>query len=81
MRALSALLEALGGEEGCKRLSEAFYARVGKDPVLHPFFPGKSLKCTIVHSSQRVPLGDGSCLSQNRTSICCLRPGLAFSED
>jgi len=21
-----------------------FYARVGKDPVLRPFFPGKSLK-------------------------------------
>src|SRR5438046_340127 len=45
MRARSALLEALGGEEGCRRLSEAFYARVGKDPVLRPFFPGKSLRC------------------------------------
>jgi len=47
MRAPSALLEALGGEEGCRRLSAAFYARVGKDPVLRPFFPGKSLKCAI----------------------------------
>jgi hemoglobin len=47
MRARSALLEALGGEEGCRRLSAAFYARVGKDPVLRPFFPGKSLKCAI----------------------------------
>jgi truncated hemoglobin YjbI len=45
MRAPSALLEALGGEEGCRRLSAAFYARVGKDPVLRPFFPGKSLRC------------------------------------
>jgi hemoglobin len=45
MRARSALLEALGGEEGCRRLSAAFYARVGKDPVLRPFFPGKSLRC------------------------------------
>jgi truncated hemoglobin YjbI len=45
MRARSALLEALGGEEGCRRLSAAFYARVGKDPILRPFFPGKSLKC------------------------------------
>ena len=45
MRARSALLEALGGEEGCRRLSAAFYARVSKDPVLRPFFPGKSLKC------------------------------------
>jgi hemoglobin len=41
----SALLEALGGEEGCKSLSAAFYGRVGKDPVLRPFFPGKSLRC------------------------------------
>src|SRR5260370_8055088 len=41
----SALLEALGGEEGCRRLSAAFYARVGKDPVLRPLFPGKSLRC------------------------------------
>lgn len=41
------LLEAIGGEEGCRRLSAAFYARVGKDPVLRPFFPGKSLRCAI----------------------------------
>jgi truncated hemoglobin YjbI len=41
----SAFLEALGGEEGCRRLSAAFYARVGNDPVLRPFFPGKSLRC------------------------------------
>jgi len=42
-----ALLEAVGGEAGCKRLSSAFYARVGKDPMLRPLFPGKSLKCAI----------------------------------
>jgi hemoglobin len=41
------LLEALGGESGCRRLSAAFYARVGKDVVLRPLFPGKSLKCAI----------------------------------
>jgi truncated hemoglobin YjbI len=41
----SPLLEALGGEEGCGRLSAAFYTRVAKDPILRPFFPGKSLKC------------------------------------
>ena len=40
-------LEALGGEAGCKRLSAEFYARVGKDPVLRPLFPGKSLRCAI----------------------------------
>ena len=39
------LLEALGGEAGCQRLSAEFYARVGKDPVLRPLFPGKSLRC------------------------------------
>jgi truncated hemoglobin YjbI len=43
----AALLEALGGEAGCQRLSAEFYARVGKDPVLRPLFPGKSLRCAI----------------------------------
>src|ERR1700736_1061820 len=38
-------LQALGGEAGCKRLSADFYARVGKDSVLRPLFPGKSLRC------------------------------------
>jgi truncated hemoglobin YjbI len=41
------LLEALGGEAGCQRLSAEFYARVGQDPVLRPLFPGKSLRCAI----------------------------------
>jgi hemoglobin len=41
------LLEALGGEAGCKRLSTHFYARVGKDPILRPLFPGKTQKCAI----------------------------------
>jgi hemoglobin len=41
----AALLSALGGEAGCKRLSAAFYARVGGDPVLRPLFPGKSFRC------------------------------------
>src|SRR3984893_19314768 len=45
MRPRSALLEALGGEEGCRRLSAAFYTRVAGDPVLLPLFPGKSLRC------------------------------------
>jgi hemoglobin len=45
MPARSQLLKALGDEEGCRRLSAAFYARVGKDPILRPFFPGKSLRC------------------------------------
>ena len=41
------MLGALGGEAGCRRLSAAFYARVGKDPVLRPLFPGKTLKCAV----------------------------------
>jgi hemoglobin len=32
-------------EDRCRALSAAFYARVGKDPVLKPLFPGKSLRC------------------------------------
>ena len=47
MQGHATLLEALGGETGCKRLSAEFYARVGKDPVLRPLFPGKSLRCAI----------------------------------
>jgi hemoglobin len=43
----STLLAALGGEPGCRRLSAEFYARVGRDPVLRPFFPGKTLRCAI----------------------------------
>lgn len=38
-------LKAIGGEAGCERLSSEFYARVGKDAVLRPLFPGKSLRC------------------------------------
>ena len=41
----SGFLKALGGEAGCKRLSSEFYARVGKDAVLRPLFPGASLRC------------------------------------
>ncbi len=40
-----ALLDALGGEVGCMRLSAKFYTRVAKDEVLRPLFPGKSLRC------------------------------------
>jgi hemoglobin len=47
MERRATLLEALGGEAGCTRLSKEFYARVGKDPVLRPLFPGKSLRCAV----------------------------------
>ncbi len=39
------LLETLGGEPACLRLSKAFYARVARDPILRPLFPGKTLRC------------------------------------
>jgi len=41
------IYEALGGAAGCRRLSEAFYARVGQDPLLRPIFPSGSLHCAI----------------------------------
>jgi hemoglobin len=41
------MLKAIGGEAGCRKLSASFYARVPKDPVLRPLFPGKTQKCAI----------------------------------
>jgi hemoglobin len=41
------LFESIGGTAGCRRLSQAFYARVKRDPVLRPLFPGKTLHCAI----------------------------------
>lgn len=39
------VLEAIGGEAGCRNLSRRFYARVAREPVLKRLFPGKSLRC------------------------------------
>ncbi|HLZ32161.1 MAG TPA: ankyrin repeat domain-containing protein [Chloroflexota bacterium] len=41
------LYQAIGGTATCRRLAEVFYARVKRDPVLRPLFPGKTLKCAI----------------------------------
>src|SRR5579863_7315354 len=41
------LYQVIGGTEACRKLSVAFYARVKRDPVLRPLFPGKTLKCAI----------------------------------
>ena len=41
------LYQAIGGTVTCRKLSAAFYARVERDPVLRPLFPGKSLRCAI----------------------------------
>ncbi|HLJ48843.1 MAG TPA: ankyrin repeat domain-containing protein [Bryobacteraceae bacterium] len=41
------LYQVVGGRETCRQLSKAFYARVERDPVLRPLFPGKTLRCAI----------------------------------
>jgi len=41
------LHRAIGGTAGCRKLATVFYARVGQDPLLRPFFPGKTMKCAI----------------------------------
>ena len=41
------LYQVMGGTEGCRKLSVAFYARVARDPVLRPLFPGKTMTCAI----------------------------------
>ena len=38
---------AIGGAALCRRLSATFDARVAQDPVLRPFFPGKTMKRAI----------------------------------
>lgn len=41
------LHQAIGGTSTWRRLSEAFYARVDRDPLLRPLFPGTTLHCAI----------------------------------
>jgi len=41
------LYQAIGGAVTCRKLSASFYARVERDPILRPLFPGKTLKCAI----------------------------------
>jgi hemoglobin len=43
----SSVYQAIGGREGCRNLSELFYARVERDPVLLPLFPAASFRCAI----------------------------------
>ena len=43
----SGLYEAFGGAAECRRLADAFYARVENDPLLRPLFPGTTLRCAI----------------------------------
>jgi hemoglobin len=39
--------QAIGGKQTCRQLSVAFYARVKRDTILRPLFPGKTLKCAM----------------------------------
>ena len=41
------LYQTVGGLDLCRQLSETFYARVKRDPVLRPLFPGKSIRCAV----------------------------------
>jgi hemoglobin len=41
------LYTAVGGTAACRKLAVAFYARVQRDPLLRPLFPGKTLRCAI----------------------------------
>jgi truncated hemoglobin YjbI len=40
------LFQAIGGIDGCRKLSAAFYARVERDPLLRPLFPS-TFRCAI----------------------------------
>jgi truncated hemoglobin YjbI len=40
------MYDTLGGKEGCRKLSESFYARVASDPILSPLFP-KHFRCVV----------------------------------
>jgi truncated hemoglobin YjbI len=40
------MYQAIGGIEGCRKLSAAFYSRVARDPILRPIFPS-SFHCAI----------------------------------
>ena len=43
---MAGMYDAIGGTDGCRKLSELFYARVAHDPILKPLFPAH-LRCAI----------------------------------
>ncbi len=47
MKPAPSLFELIGGTPTCRKLSKAFYDHVDRDPLLKPFFPGKSMRCAI----------------------------------
>lgn len=73
------IFEALGGIEGCRKLSAAFYARVAADPVLRPVF-GSSFHCAVeALATYIVQLSGGPCLySPKRWSLSLRESHLRF---
>jgi truncated hemoglobin YjbI len=43
---MAGIYDAIGGKDGCRKLSELFYARVAHDRILKPLFPAH-LRCAI----------------------------------
>jgi hemoglobin len=41
------IFESIGGTSGCRRLAELLYTQIERDPLLRPFFPGKTHTCAI----------------------------------
>jgi hemoglobin len=62
------LFQSIGGAEGCRKLSAAFYAHVARDPLLRPLFPGKTLRCATEEFAAFLVqfLGGPSAVAQRR---------------
>jgi truncated hemoglobin YjbI len=78
MESDSSLYRSFGGMDACRRLSETFYRRAQRDPVLGPLFP--SLHCAVesftVYLAQL--LGGPSDYSKRRWSLSLREAHLRF---
>jgi len=74
------LYETIGGAAMCRKLSTAFYARVARDPLLRPLFPGKTLHCAIEEFAAFLTqfLGGPSADSQRRWWLSLRESHLRF---
>jgi truncated hemoglobin YjbI len=75
------LYQTIGGRAACHRLSAAFYARVERDPVLRPLFPGKTFRCAIEQFAAFLAqfLGGPSADAQRRWWLSLHESHLRFS--
>jgi len=73
------LYDALGGKDGCRKLSEMFYARVARDPILSPLFPAH-FRCAIEAFTAFLTqfLGGPSEYSQRHWSLSLYESHLRF---